>query len=116
MRTTHALLVLGALCLVAGCSDVSKKDLDDTQARLEAEIARSIAQVEQKINATDAKYANMLALEQSVKNGVEKIDQNAKLLENAGKAWMQVLQAHRNVLREQLKSIEDQIDALQNKS
>ena len=90
---------------------------DDPFRGLTAASARrndiAVAQLDQKINATDAKYANMLALEQQVKNGVEKIDANAKLLSEAGKAWLQVLQARRNALKEELRSVEDQLGALQ---
>ena len=73
---------------------------------------RPASDLERKLNATDAKYANMLALEQAVKNGVEKIDKNAKLLQDSGEAWLQILQTQRNVLREQLKSVDDQIASL----
>jgi len=98
---------------VVGCADVSKRDVDALGETLEAKIAQAVAGLEQKITATDAKYANMLALEQSVKNGVEKIDANAKLLSEAGKAWLLVLQARRNALKEELRSVEDQLSALQ---
>ncbi len=102
------------LCLV-GCADVSKKDLDNTQAGLEAQLSKAVADMAQKINAVDAKYANMLALEQSVKIGVAKIDSQGKLLEDSNKVMTQILQSQRNALREQLKSTEDQLEGLQKK-
>jgi hypothetical protein len=105
---------LGVLCLV-GCADVSKKDLDDTRSQLEVQITQAVANLERKINATDAKYANMLALEQAVRNGVMKIDQNAALLETSGKAYLQILQTQHAVLKEQVKTVEDQLEELQKK-
>jgi len=72
------LLILLACGSVVGCADVSKQDVDALGVTLEAKIAQAVAGLDQKITATDAKYANMLALEQSVKNGVEKIDANAE--------------------------------------
>ena len=106
-------LILLACGFVVGCADVSKQDVDALGVTLEAKIAQAVAGLDQKITATDAKYANMLALEQQVKNGVEKIDANAKLLEDSGKSWLQVLQARRNALKEELRSVEDQLAALQ---
>jgi hypothetical protein len=105
-------LILLACGSVMGCADVSKQDVDALGVTLEAKISQAVAQLDQKINATDAKYASMLALEQQVKNGVEKIDANAKLLGEAGKSWLQVLQARRNALKEELRSVEDQLGAL----
>jgi len=107
------LLILLACGSVLGCADISKQEVDAQDAKLEAKIAQTAAGLDQKITATDTKYANMLALEQSVKNGVEKIDANAKLLSEAGKAWLLVLQARRNALKEELRSVEDQLSALQ---
>jgi hypothetical protein len=111
-RFAVGLGVLGVLCLV-GCADVTKQDLDATKTELEAKIAQAVAEMDRKINATDAKYANMLALEQAVKNGVMKIDENAALLESSGKAYLQILQTQQAVLKEQVKTVEDQIQALQ---
>ena len=105
-------LILLACGTVVGCADVSKQDVDALGVTLEAKIAQAVAKLDQKITATDAKYANMLALEQKVKNGVEQIDANAKLLSESGKAWLQVLQARRNALKEELRSVEDQLGAL----
>lgn len=105
---------LGVLCIV-GCADVSKKDLDATRSQLEVEITQAVADLERKINATDAKYANMLALEQAVKNGVMKIDENAALLESSGKVYLEILQTQHAVLKEQVKTVEDQIQALEKK-
>lgn len=107
-------LALFVFCMV-GCAEVSKKDLDAMRSELEVKITQAAASLERKINATDAKYANMLALEQAVKNGVMKIDQNAALLETSGKAYLQILQTQQAVLKEQAKTIEDQILALQKK-
>ena len=108
---------IGAMCL-SGCG-ITQVQLDDMEARVGtkiatavAEIEKKIAQTEQRINDTDAKYASMLALEQQVKNGVEKIDKHAKLLEDSGDAWLQILQTQGNVLKEQLKSVQDQIASL----
>ena len=106
-------LILLACGSVVGCADVSKQDVDALGVKVEASIAQAVAGLDQKITATDAKYANMLALEQKVKNGVEQIDANAKLLSESGKAWLQVLQARRNALKEELRSVEDQLSALQ---
>lgn len=111
MGLRKVLIVLACGSLV-GCADVSKQDVDALDAKFEARIAQAIAELEQKITATDAKYANMLALEQSVKNGAAKIDANAKLLEEAGKSWLQLLQAQRNALKEELRTVEDQLEAL----
>ena len=117
MIARNLLVGIGALCL-SGCG-VTQNQLDDMEARVGtkiatavAEIEKKIAQTEQKINDTDAKYASMLALEQQVKNGVEKIDTHAKLLEDSGDAWLLVLQTQGNVLKEQLKSVQDQIASL----
>ena len=117
MIARNLLVGIAAVC-VAGCG-ITQKQLDDMEARIDTKIAaaitqleRKITQTEQKINDTDAKYASMLALEQQVKNGVEKIDSHAKLLADAGEAWLQILQTQGNVLREQLKSVEDQISSL----
>ncbi len=114
MRVRNLLAGIGTLC-VASCG-VTQEQLDDMEARVGTKIAaavanveRKIAQTEQRINDTDAKYATMLALDQQVKNGVERIDRHAKLLEDSGSAWLQILQTQRNVLREQLKSVDDQI-------
>jgi hypothetical protein len=117
MMVKHLPVLLGALgvlCLV-GCADVSKKDLAETKSQLEVQITQAVADLERKINATDAKYANMLALEQTVKNGVMKIDQNAALLETSGKAYLQILQTQHAVLKEQMKTVEDQLQVLQKK-
>jgi hypothetical protein len=112
MRVGNTLLAIGTLCAVAGCG-VSPQQLDDLEARVGTQIAGAVAGLERQINDTDAKYANMLALEQQVKNGVEKIDKQATLLEHSGNAWLEILQTQRNVLREQLKSVDDQIAGLQ---
>lgn len=112
-------LLVGSVTLcLAGCG-VAPAQLNDMEARVEtkiaaavAEIEKKIARTEQKINDTDAKYASMLALEQQVKNGVERIDKHAKLLADSGEAWAEILQTQENVLREQLKSVEDQIAGL----
>jgi len=106
--------VLVVLCL-AGCADVSKQDLDNTRTGLEAKLSKAVADLEQRINAVDTKYANVLALEQSVKNGLTKIESQGKLLEDANTVMLQIVQAQRNALREQLKSIEDQLEGLNKK-
>ena len=105
---------LGVLCIV-GCGGVSKKDLDATRSQLEVQITQAVANLERKINATDAKYANMLALEQSVRSGVMKIDENAALLESSGKVYLQILQTQYAILKEQVKTVEDQLQALTKK-
>jgi hypothetical protein len=111
----HSLIVfLSALSLAAaGCGGPTKKDIEDSEARLNTKITQSSADLEKKINGIDSKYASMLALEQEVKNGLQRIDQNAKLLEGANDVDSKMLQAHRNSLREELKSIEDQLAVLQ---
>ena len=111
----HSLIVfLSVLSLAAvGCGGPSKKDLDDMEARVDTKISKSASDLERKVNAIDAKYASMLALEQEVKNGLQRIEQNAKLLEGANEVDTKMLQAHRNSLREELKSIEDQLALLQ---
>lgn len=110
--TTRLVLAGIVAVFVGGCAEVAKKDLDDLEARIGAKIAQSVAEMDTKINATDAKYANMLALEQKVKNGVDAIDKNAQLLQKSGEAMLQILQSYRNLLREQLKSVDDQIASL----
>lgn len=121
MSARHLLVGFGVL-LASGCG-ITQKQLDDLEAgistQIDTKIAKAVADLErkitatdQKINATDAKYATMLALEQKVKNEVEKIDGHAALLEDSSKAWVEILQVQRNVLREQLKSVQDQIAGL----
>ena len=99
--------------LAAGCGGPTKKDLDDTEARVDAKIAKTAAEFDRKVTAVDTKYANMLAMEQEVKNGVQRIDHNAKLLEGANEVIATLLTARRNSLKEELKRIEDQLDILQ---
>ena len=105
-------LVAALAVCVASCAEVEKKHLTDLEAKIDAKIAESASQLEQKIYATDAKYAKMLALEQKVTNGVRAIDANAQLLQKSGDAMRQILQTYRNLLREQLKSVEDQLATL----
>src|SRR5258705_3242320 len=95
-------IVLFSLFCVAGCADVSKQDVDNTRLGLEAQLSKAVANLEAKITAVDTKYANMLALEQSVKNGLTKIDSQGKLLEDSNKVMTQIVQAQRSALREQL--------------
>ena len=106
------MLCVVAAGIVAGCGGISKQDLDNLETKLDAKIAQTAAEMDRKVNATDAKYANMLAIEQQVKNGVEQIASNKKLLENANATMTQILTAQKNALKEQLKSVEDQLDAL----
>ena len=112
MRTV---VVVFALLSLPGCAQVQKEDLSNQRSALEAEIQKAVARLDQKITAVDTKYANMLALEQSVKNGLTKIDSQGKLLEDSNKVMTQIVQTQRNALREQLKSIEDQLEGLQKK-
>ena len=113
MNISRIVVLSLASAALVGCGGPTKKDLEDTEARLGAKIAQSTAEMERKVNAVDAKYANMLALEQEVKNGLQRIEQNAKLLEGANEVDAKMLQAHRNSLKEELKSIEDQLALLQ---
>lgn len=99
--------------VAAGCSAPTKKDLDDSEARFDAKLAKTASELDRKVTAIDSKYANMLAMEQEVKNGVQRIDQNAKLLEGANAVMTTLLQARRNSLKEELKRIEDQLELLQ---
>jgi hypothetical protein len=108
-------MVFAVALLGVGCGGVSKQDLDNLEQKLDSKISQAAAEMDRKINATDAKYANMLAIEQTVKNGVERIDKNAKLLENANAQMVQILQAQKNALKEQLSSVENQLEALKNK-
>ncbi len=103
------------LILVAGCGGVSVQDLDNLEKRVDANIAKTAAEMDRKITATDAKYAKMLAMEQKVQNGVERIDGNAKLLESANDRMILILTAQKNALKEQLDSVNAQLEALQKK-
>jgi hypothetical protein len=107
-------MIVAVVALVAGvgCGGIAKQDLDNLENKLNSKIATGIAEMDRKINATDAKYANMLAIEQTVKNGVQRIDANAKLLENANATMVSILQAQKNALKEQLSSVENQLEAL----
>lgn len=98
---------------LAACGAPTQKDLKDMEARLQASIQKSSADLERKVNGVDAKYASMLALEQQVKNGLQRIEQNAKVLEAANETDTKMLQAHRNSLKEELRTIEDQLAVLQ---
>ena len=112
--TISRMAFLGLLPLVlVACGNPTKKDLADMEARLQTNIAKSVADLERKVNGVDAKYASMLALEQQVKNGLQRIEQNAKLLETANETDAKMLQAHRNSLKEELRTIEDQLSVLQ---
>ena len=99
--------------VAAGCGGLTKKDLDDTEARIDAKISKTAAEMDRKVTAVDSKYANVLALEQEVKNGLQRIDHNAKLLEGANEVMAKLLQARRNSLKDELKRIEDQLEVLQ---
>jgi hypothetical protein len=106
-------LALALVALVAvGCNSITKEELSASEARTGVKISQAVTDLEQKLHATDAKYASMLALEQMVKNGVEKIDKNVTLLESANSILVKVLQAQKNALKEQLQTIDDQITAL----
>jgi hypothetical protein len=111
-RMKRMMLCVVAAGIVSGCGGISKQDLDNLETKLDSKIAQTAAEMDRKVNATDAKYANMLAIEQQVKNGVEQIATNKKLLEGANATMIQILTAQRNALKEQLKSVEDQLDAL----
>ena len=99
--------------IVGGCGGISKQDLDSLEKRIDTKLAQENAELSKKINDTDSKYANMLAIEQKVTNGVAKIDANAKLLESANTTMIQILTAQKNALKEQLNSVENQLEALQ---
>jgi len=110
----YPIVTLFVVSLVAaGCSGPTKKDLDSMEARLDSRIAQTAAEFDRKVTAVDSKYANMLALEQEVKNGLQRVDQNAKLLESSNDVLAKLLQVRRNNLKEELKSIEDQLAVLQ---
>jgi hypothetical protein len=113
MKISLTVFLFAVSLVAAGCGGITRKDLDDSERRLEALIARNTAELERKVNAVDAKYASMLALEQQVKNGLGRIDQNAKLLEGANDVLAKLLQARRNSLKEELSRIENQIEVLQ---
>jgi hypothetical protein len=103
--------------VAAGCSTVSPEQLADSEknleTRLKAKIAQSAAELEQKITAVDSKDASMLALEQKVQNGLEQVEQNVQLLKDANATIADLLQAQRNALRKQLRTVEDKLKALQ---
>ncbi len=108
-------LVFVLAVVAGGCGGISKQDLDNLEGRINSKLAQENAELTKKINDTDSKYANMLAIEQKVTNGVAKIDANAKLLENANTTMIQILQAQKTALKEQLSSVEGQLEALQKK-
>ena len=97
----------------AGCNAVTPEQLADSEAKIDLKLSQTTADLDRKIVDIDQKYAGMLTLDQKVESGLKKIDANVKLLENANDIIIQLLQGHRNVLREQLKSIEDRLEAFQ---
>ena len=99
------------LALAIGCGGVSTVDLE----RLDNKIVKTAAEADRKITAMDTKYAKMLQMEQRVQNGLEKIEAHSKLLETANDRIVVILSAQRNALKEQLVSVEQQLEALQKK-
>src|SRR5688572_23715824 len=112
MKSLLTVFLVAVSSLAAGCG-ISKKDLDDSEKRLEAALSRTTSELERKINDVDVKYANMLALEQQVKNGLGRLDHNTKLLEGANDVMAKLLQAQRNSLKDELNRIEGQLEYLQ---
>ncbi len=123
MKTSDSVKTLAALAAVlllsTGCDGASKADLSGLEQRLdtkvgqaETKIAQMAAELDRKITATDSKYANMLAIEQQVKNGMESIEKNSKQLELTNDVVRQLLEAQRAALKEQLASIEEQLAVL----
>lgn len=112
MKKLVAFALMGVVAMLIGCGGISQKDLDDLSSRLDSKISQTQADLERKITATDAKYANMLAIEQKVKIGVDSIEKNAELLASANQRMIEILMAQRNALKEQLASVESQLEAL----
>ena len=110
-KFTPALL----LAFGIGCGGIDEQQLNQVERSLNAKIAQTAAEMDRKVTATDAKYAKMLAMEQKVANGLERIEQHAKLLETANDRMIQILLAQRNALKDQLASVEAQLEALQKK-
>ncbi len=106
---------MAILALSAGCGGISEQDLRGLEGRIDAKISKTASDLDRRITSMDAKYATMLQMEQRVQNGVEKIDANAKLLESANDRMIVILSAQKNALKEQLVSVEQQLEALQKK-
>ena len=117
LAATAAMLAFGA-----GCGGPSQEDMAKLEQRVESKTSQTetknaqvAAELERKITTTEGKYANMLAIEQEVKNGVETVNKSAKLLEQSNDVIRRLLEAQRASLKEQLACIEEQLEVLKRK-
>ncbi len=123
MTKLKVLATLASLSILeSGCGGASKEEMTALEQRLDAragqtetKLAQMAAELDRKITATDGKFANMLAIDQQVKNGVENIDKHAKQLELTNDVLRQLLEAQRASLKEQLAGIEEQLEVLRRK-
>ena len=99
-------LVPMILLAAAGCGGLSRQDLDDLQRRLESKMAQTAAEMDRKVT-------KVVQMEPKVSSGLERIDGHAKLLESANATMVLILSAQKNALKEQLASVEAQLEALQ---
>ncbi len=123
MKNTLALCgVVAALAALSGCDSASKQDLTGVEQRLdtkvgqaETKLSQTAADLDRKITAIDTKFANVLAIDQQVKNAIEDMKAHAKQLEVTNDVLKRLLEAQRASLKEQLASVEEQLAVLKGK-